>query len=318
MPPVPDQTVPYHIPVLLEPTLDALHIKPDGTYVDVTFGGGGHSAAIAERLGPQGKLISFDQDPDAQANSHRIKHPNFTLVAANFRHLFRFLRLHNGGQLVDGVLADLGVSSHQFDTPERGFSIRFDAELDMRMDPAIDRTAANILQNYNEKQLHQIFGQYGEVKNARTLARTVVQQRGSQPLQTTEQLKTAIASCLPFRKEHKYLAQVFQALRIEVNQEMEALKEMLLQTAKVIKPGGRLVVMSYHSLEDRLVKNYMAMGKFSGQPEKNFYGHLIAPFKPEPRKPILASEEEIQQNSRARSVRLRAAVRAEDPVSNKR
>ena len=300
----------YHRPVLLAECIAALDLQPGGRYVDVTFGGGGHSARILETL-KTGHLYSFDQDGDAAAEAQALARPQFTFIKANFRDLAAELARRDALP-VDGLLADLGVSSHQFDTPERGFSTRFDGPLDMRMDGEGGLTAANVLNDYKEADLHRIFGMYGEVTNARTLAATVVQARRGRPLTTIEELKTAIHAVMPRGKENKYLAQVFQALRIEVNQEMEALQEMLTQTAQVLRPGGRLVVMSYHSLEDRLVKNYMAKGKFFGDVEKDFFGHVSRPFTALNRRPEEASAEEIAHNSRARSAKLRVAERNAD------
>ncbi|MBC6988605.1 16S rRNA (cytosine(1402)-N(4))-methyltransferase RsmH [Hymenobacter sp. BT491] len=298
----------YHRPVMLAECLDALGLRPDGCYVDVTFGGGGHSARMLERL-TTGHLYSFDQDADAEQEAAKLAQPQFTFIRANFRDLHQELDERNALP-VDGLLADLGVSSHQFDTAERGFSTRFDGPLDMRMDPEGERTAADVVADYSEAELHRIFGMYGEVTNARTLAQTVVSARRAQAIRTIGDLKKAIASCTPRGKENKYLAQVFQALRIEVNDEMSALQEMLLQTAQVLRPGGRLVVMSYHSLEDRLVKNFMAKGKFFGEVEKDLFGHQHRPFDVLTRKPVEASAEEIAINSRARSAKLRVAVRS--------
>ena len=297
----------YHRPVMLAQCLAALDLQPDGRYVDVTFGGGGHSARILEKL-ITGHLYGFDQDADAEAEAAKLERPQFTFVKANFRDLTAELQ-QLGALPVDGLLADLGVSSHQFDTPERGFSTRFDGPLDMRMDPDGPLTAAGILNDYKEADLHRIFGMYGEVTNARTLAHTVVAARRGRALATIAELKEAIRPCTPRGKENKYLAQVFQALRIEVNQEMQALQEMLLQTAEVLRPGGRLVVMSYHSLEDRLVKNFIAKGKFFGAVEKDFFGNESKPFEAVNRKPEEAGPEETAINSRARSAKLRVAIR---------
>ncbi|AMJ65079.1 ribosomal RNA small subunit methyltransferase H [Hymenobacter sp. PAMC 26628] len=306
MEPRPNDTA-YHRPVLLAECLAGLDVQPGGRYVDVTFGGGGHSARLLERL-TTGHLYSFDQDADAEAEAARLARPQFTFVRANFRDLAAELRRRDALP-VDGLLADLGVSSHQFDTPERGFSTRFDGPLDMRMDTDGGPTAADVLNDYKEADLHRIFGMYGEVTNARTLAATVVQGRRGRPLATIQELKTAIQSVMPRGKENKYLAQVFQALRIEVNQEMDALQEMLLQTAEVLRPGGRLVVLSYHSLEDRLAKNFIGKGKFFGEVEKDFFGHETKPFTALNRRPEEASAEEVALNSRARSAKLRVAVR---------
>jgi 16S rRNA (cytosine1402-N4)-methyltransferase len=294
----------YHVPVMLQPCIDGLNIKPDGVYVDVTFGGGGHSREILKHLGPKGRLIAFDQDPDAQANI--LADDRFVFIDQNFGFLKNNLRL-KGFREVDGILADLGVSSHQFDVPQRGFSIRHNADLDMRMDQHRDLTAAEILNTYTEDKLHKIFGIYGEVKNAKSLARAIVTSRLDQPFTDIDSLKSAIASYIPKGKENKYLAQVFQALRIEVNAEIQVLEDFLQQAADVLKPGGHLVVMSYHSLEDRPVKNFMAKGKFQGEVEKDFFGNQQKPFNVITRKAIIATDEEIAQNNRARSAKLRIA-----------
>ena len=296
----------YHNPVMLQECMEGLNIKPDGIYVDVTFGGGGHSREILKRLGPKGRLLAFDQDADAQKNLP--KDDRLTFIDQNFRYLKNNCRLQ-GAIPADGILADLGVSSHQFDQPERGFSIRFDADLDMRMDQGSSLTAKQIVNTYSEEKLHRIFGIYGEIKNAKTLAQTLVTQRLNKPIDTVDELKKAISKLIPKGKENKYLAQVFQALRIEVNQELEALKEFLEQTVDVLKTQGRLVVMSYHSLEDRLVKNFIAKGKFQGEVEKDFFGNQIKPLESITRKAIVASEEEIKLNNRARSAKLRIAVK---------
>lgn len=296
----------YHVPVMLQECMDALHIQPGGVYIDVTFGGGGHSRELLKKLGADGKLYAFDQDPDALRNV--LDDDRFELIHQNFRFLKNNLRLH-GVKQVDGILADLGVSSHQFDDAGRGFSIRYDADLDMRMDQASDLDAQQILNTYAEQELHRIFGMYGEIQNAKSLAKTIVTARLSHPIQSVAQLKEVIKRLVPKGKEHKYHAQVFQALRIEVNQELEALREFLEQTVSVLKPGGRLVVMSYHSLEDRLVKNFMLKGKFKGEVEKDFYGNEIKPFRMVSRKAITASGDEIKVNNRARSAKLRVAER---------
>ena len=295
----------YHRPVLLQESVEGLAIKPEGIYVDVTFGGGGHSTLIASQL-TTGHLYGFDQDTDAEQEAEKLNSSAFTFVKANFRYLKKYLRLH-GVRQVDGILADLGVSSFQFDTSARGFSTRFDGPLDMRMDQQGSKTAQDILQTYAEEELHKMFGIYGEVKNARTLARTIVLRRATQDLATIGQFKQAIASCMPKGKENKYLAQVFQALRIEVNDEMKALEEMLLQTVEVLKPGGRLVVISYHSLEDRLVKNFIGKGKFFGEVEKDFFGNEIKPLAAVYRKALTPSALELQENNRSRSAKLRIA-----------
>lgn len=297
----------YHRPVMLRECLEALQLQPGGRYVDVTFGGGGHSARILEHL-TTGHLYSFDQDADAEREAAKLARPQFTFIRANFRDLHPELQAA-GALPVDGLLADLGVSSHQFDTPARGFSTRFDGPLDMRMNADQGTTAADIINEYPEADLHRIFGMYGEVTNARTLAQTVASARRGQTISTSAELKKVIASCTPRGKENKYLAQVFQALRIEANDEMKALQDMLSATAKVLRPGGRLVVMSYHSLEDRLVKNFMAKGKFFGEAEKDLFGNTNQPFDVLTRKPVEASAVEVATNSRARSAKLRIAIK---------
>jgi 16S rRNA (cytosine1402-N4)-methyltransferase len=291
---------------MLKECIEGLNIRPDGTYVDVTFGGGGHSREIMKHLGDGGRLLAFDQDADAQQNV--IDDDRFEFIDQNFRYLKNFCRLHNAIP-VNGILADLGVSSYQFDQAERGFSIRFDADLDMRMNRSGGLSAKDIVNTYDEADLHRIFGIYGEIKNAKSLARTIVTARLNTPINTVADLKNVIIGLIPRGKENKYLAQVFQALRIEVNQELEALKDFLIQSAEVLVSGGRLVVMSYHSLEDRLVKNFIAKGKFSGEVEKDFYGNDQKPFEAVSRGAITASEEEIKNNNRARSAKLRIAVK---------
>jgi 16S rRNA (cytosine1402-N4)-methyltransferase len=295
----------YHRPVMLQESIQGLNIDPKGIYVDVTFGGGGHSLKILENL-REGRLIAFDQDEDAMKQADTISSRSFTFCQANFMHMKKYLRL-NGVSQVNGILADLGVSSHQIDSAERGFSTRFEGPLDMRMDRTSPRTAAQVLNDSKEEQLHKIFGMYGELKNAKTAAHLITQQRAKQPIATTTELKTALQPVAPRGKENKYFAQVFQALRIEVNEEMKALENFLHQCGEVISPGGRLVVISYHSLEDRLVKNYMNKGKMFGDVEKDFYGNEIRPFNPINRKPLEASEAEIEENGRARSAKLRVA-----------
>ena len=297
----------YHRPVLLKESIDGLNIQPDGIYVDATFGGGGHTMKILERL-MGGRLISFDQDEDAAKEAEKIKHRSFTFCQANFRYLKQYLKL-NGINRVNGILADLGVSSHQFDTAERGFSTRLEGPLDMRMQKESRLTAAKVVNEYPEDRLHKIFGMYGELKNARTAAKMVVQARLLHPLKSTLDLKKALTAVTPKGKENKYFAQVFQALRIEVNEEMQALEDFLHQSGEVMEKGGRLVVISYHSLEDRMVKNYINTGKIHGEVEKDFYGNKIKPFEAVNRKPIEASEEEIESNNRARSARMRVAER---------
>lgn len=299
----------YHVPVMLQECLDGLNINPDGVYVDVTFGGGGHSRAIFEKLSSKGKLIVFDQDPDARANAWEA--PNFHFVAANFAFLKNHLRVL-GVPALDGILADLGVSSHQFDDAKRGFSIRSNEALDMRMNQAGDFTAAKIVQTYDEEQLAAIFRKYGELDHPFKTAVELVKARNKSKIRTTGELMEALMPVAPKFKDHKFFAQVFQALRIEVNQEMEVLEKFLLQTADVLKPGGRLVVMSYHSLEDRLVKNLMKRGNLDGSIEKDFFGKVLKPFEEVNRKPILPAEEEIQRNTRARSAKLRIAKRVSD------
>lgn len=290
--------------MMLQPCIEGLNINPDGVYVDVTFGGGGHSREILKHLSDKGKLIAFDQDPDAQQNIPDDK--RLVFIDQNFGFLKNNLRL-NGVRQVDGILADLGVSSHQFDVPQRGFSIRHNADLDMRMDQHRHLTAAEVLNTYTEDKLHKIFGIYGEVKNAKSLARAIVTARLEMPFTDIDSLKAAISAYIPKGKENKYLAQVFQALRIEVNAEIQVLEDFLQQAADVLRPGGRLVVMSYHSLEDRPVKNFMAKGKFQGEVEKDFFGNQQKPFNVVTRKAVVASDEEIVLNNRARSAKLRIA-----------
>lgn len=293
----------YHNPVLLHETVGGLNIKPDGIYVDVTFGGGGHSKEILRRLGPNGKLFGFDQDEDAWNNA--LPDERFTLVQENFRYIKRFLRFH-GVKSVDGILADLGVSSHQFDVPERGFSTRFDADLDMRMSKRNELDAYKVINEYDESNLKRVFLDYGELKVAPALARTIVEAREKKDIKTTEELKTVLAKYLPEKVKNKVLAQIYQAIRIEVNQEMEVLKEFLEQSLEILNPGGRLSVISYHSLEDRLVKRFMKNGLFEGEPERDFFGNFSVPFKLVG-KLIVPTEAEIKINNRARSAKLRIA-----------
>ena len=293
----------YHNPVLLQASVDGLNIKPDGIYVDVTFGGGGHSAAILKRLGPNGKLFAFDQDEDALANA--IPDERFTLINENFRFIKRFLRFY-GVKSVDGILADLGVSSHQFDVAERGFSTRFDAELDMRMSQKNDLNAYRVVNEYDDANLRRVFLDYGELKNAPVLARTIIEARAERPIKTTDELKEVIAKYLPERVRNKILAQIYQAIRIEVNQEMDVLKEFLEQSLEILNSGGRLSVISYHSLEDRLVKRFMKNGMFEGEPERDFFGNFSVPFKTIG-KLIVPDSAEIKSNNRARSAKLRIA-----------
>ena len=296
-------TMEYHNPVLLHPTVDGLNIKPDGIYVDVTFGGGGHSKEILRRLGPNGKLFAFDQDEDALANA--LPDERFTLINENFRFIKRFLRFH-GVKSVDGILADLGVSSHQFDVPERGFSTRFDAELDMRMSQKNDLSAYRVVNEYEEQDLRRVFFDYGELKNAPLLARTIVEAREHYPIKTTDELKDVLAKFLPERVKNKILAQIYQAIRIEVNQEMDVLKEFIEQSLEILNPGGRFSVISYHSLEDRLVKRFIKNGMFEGEPERDFFGNFSVPYKTIG-KLIVPDEAEIKINNRARSAKLRIA-----------
>ena len=295
----------YHVPVLLKESLEGLAIDPAGTYVDLTFGGGGHSRAILACLGSTGRLFAFDQDPEAQQNA--IDDERFTLIPQNFRHIKRFLRFY-GVKQVDGVLADFGVSSYQFDTAERGFSTRFEAALDMRMNPSSPLSAYEVVNTYDEEALSTLFFRYGELSQSRQIARTIVQQRSEQPIATTGELKQAVQRFLPKGKENKVLAQLYQAIRIEVNHELAALEEMLLQLPEVVRPKGRIALISYHSLEDRLVKRFIRDGQFSGEPQKDFYGNLLTPFQ-KVGKAIVATQEEIAQNNRARSAVLRVAER---------
>ncbi|WP_175513990.1 16S rRNA (cytosine(1402)-N(4))-methyltransferase RsmH [Flavobacterium degerlachei] len=296
-------TMEYHNPVLLKESVDGLNIKPDGIYVDVTFGGGGHSKEILSRLGPNGKLFAFDQDEDALANA--LDDERFVLINENFRFIKRFLRFY-GVKSVDGILGDLGVSSHQFDVAERGFSTRFDAELDMRMSQKNDLNANRVVNEYDEANLKRVFLDYGELKNAPVLARTIVQAREERPITTTDDLKEVLAKFLPERVRNKILAQIYQAIRIEVNQEMDVLKEFLEQSLEILNKGGRLSVISYHSLEDRLVKRFMKNGMFEGEPERDFFGNFSVPFKTVG-KLIVPNNEEIKLNNRARSAKLRIA-----------
>ncbi len=292
----------YHQPVMLNECIEGLNIRPDGTYVDATFGGGGHSRAILSHLGETGRLIAFDQDADALANA--LDDPRFTLLNENFRHAKSFLRLH-GVRKVDGILADLGVSSHQFDVAERGFSTRYDGALDLRMDQRQELTARDIVNNADEQELTRLLRLYGELPNARQMAKAIVSARANKAIETTFDLREAVSRHLPRGLENKYLAMLFQALRIEVNGELDALQALLRQAVELLNPGGRVVVMSYHSLEDRLVKNFFKTGNFEGVLEKDFYGNPIVPLRVVTRKAVTASEEELQRNNRARSAKLR-------------
>ena len=295
----------YHNPVMLEECIEGLKIHPDGVYADVTYGGGGHSRAILSKL-TTGHLYAFDQDEDAQQNI--IDDPRFTFIPQNFKYFKNFIQLYHNGK-IDGVLADLGVSSHQFDTPEKGFSTRFEGHLDMRMSQSNPTDAAIIVNTYDQADLARILSLYGEVQQAHLIAADIVMARDNEPIETTEELKAAVARRLPRGRENKVLAQIFQALRIEVNQELEALTAFLSQCADVLNPGGRLVVMSYHSLEDRLVKNFMKTGNAEGKEDKDFFGNLLTPYRLITRKPTVPSDEEMERNSRARSAKLRIAER---------
>jgi 16S rRNA (cytosine1402-N4)-methyltransferase len=296
----------YHTSVMLSECIDGLRIDPAGTYVDVTFGGGGHSKAILAQLGPEGKLFSFDQDPDAWEQAEKIDDERLTLITANFRHLEKYLRLHRV-KLVDGILADFGVSSFQLDAPERGFSIRFDGPLDMRMGPSASMTAAELLNGYSALELQRILGMYGEVKNAKTLAQAIIQARTTKPLETTQEFKEILNKLAPKHREFKYFAQVFQAIRIEVNQELAVIEEFLAQAPSVLKADGRLVIMSFHSLEDRLVKNFIKAGNVQGKEDKDLFGVVHRPLESVTRKPTTASENELKLNPRSRSAKLRIA-----------
>lgn len=294
----------YHIPALLAPVIQGLDIKPDGSYVDATFGGGGHSRAIVAELSERGHLYGFDQDSDARANA--IDDPRFTFVYGNFRFMRNFLRYY-GVDAVDGILADLGVSFHHFDDPDRGFSFRSDGPLDMRMNRNSSRSAAWVVNNYTEEQLADMFYLYGELKNARKFASVLVKARSKAPIETTEQLLAAVAPLINPKKEKKELAQVFQALRIVVNNEIDALRDFLVQSLESLKPGGRLAVITYHSLEDRLVKNFMRTGNLEGKDARDFYGRNLSPFKLLTSKPIVADDDEVERNPRSRSAKLRIA-----------
>ncbi|MEE1541618.1 MAG: 16S rRNA (cytosine(1402)-N(4))-methyltransferase RsmH [Paludibacteraceae bacterium] len=294
----------YHIPALLNPCMEGLDIKPDGVYVDVTFGGGGHSREILKRLGDNGRLISFDQDADAIRNV--IDDDRFTFVRSNFKYLSNFLKYH-GVEKVDGILADLGVSFHHFDDSSRGFSFRFDGKLDMRMNTEAGLKASDVLENYSEEQLADVFFYYGELKNARKIASVIVKSREEKKIETISQLLDLLEPLMGKDRQKKDLAKVFQALRIEVNKEMDVLKRLLTQARNVLKPGGRIVVLTYHSLEDRLVKNFLKAGNFEGKVEQDFYGNRLSPFKLVNNKVIVPDAEEIERNPRSRSAKLRVA-----------
>lgn len=294
----------YHNPALLQESVDGLAVVADGRYVDVTFGGGGHSKEILKRLSTNGRLFAFDQDPDAEHN--RLEDDRFSLINQNFSFLKNFLRMYNAIP-VDGVLADLGVSFHQFDVPERGFSFRFSGPLDMRMDQKRKLTAAKVVNTYSVEQLEQIFKEYGELRMAKQVVRRIETARLEKKINTVEELKGLLKNMVPEKMEHKFLAQVFQALRIEVNEELKVIQDLLEQTAEVLREGGRMSIITYHSLEDRLVKNFFKTGNVQGKVEKDFYGNLIRPLEPVNRKPIVPSEEEVRNNNRARSAKLRIA-----------
>lgn len=304
----------YHKPVLAAESIAALAIKPEGTYVDATFGGGGHSALILNTLGDKGRLIGFDQDEDASANV--LEDERFTFVQHNFRYLKRFLKLH-GFRKVDGILADLGVSSHQIDEKERGFSHRFESQLDMRMNQKGKQDATDILNSYTANQLQAIFSQYGELRNARTLAQQIVQHRINRPIHTVSDLLNIMEPLIRGQRQ-RYLSQVFQALRIEVNDEIDALHDFLMQALEVLKPGGRLVVISYHSIEDRIVKNFLRSGSIDGTIEKDFYGNIFRPFTRITKKPIVPNETELKENPRSRSARLRVGEKLEKEVKGEK
>ncbi len=298
----------YHRPVMLEASIDALVTSPEGVYVDATFGGGGHSRAILERLHAKGRLLAFDQDRDAAAIAQQITDSRFTFIHANFKFIRHFLEFH-GITNVNGLFADLGVSSHQLDTAERGFSTRFDGPLDMRMDASQVLTAAAVVNTYTQQELHKILGMYGEIKNAKTLAGVLVQARANREIKSTHELIAVLKPLAPREKVNKYYAQVFQALRIEVNAELDVLEDFLLEASQIICPEGRLVVLTYHSLEDRPVKNFIQKGKCFGEVEKDFFGNVQRPFDPLFRQAIVAENEEILRNPRARSAKLRAGIK---------
>ncbi len=308
-----NETGSYHQPVMVAECLEGLALRADGGYVDATFGGGGHSRAILSLLGPEGRLLAFDRDSEALANAPDDS--RLTMIGEDFRHLKRFLRLY-GVRHIDGLLADLGVSSHQLDAAERGFSTRMDGPLDLRMDRRSGTTAADLVNTMEASELESLLRLYGELPNARPLAAAIVAARQEQPIATTGALCEAVRRLLPRGRENKVLAQLFQALRIEVNGELEALKALLEQGAELLNPGGRMCIMSYHSLEDRLVKNYFRSGHFDGSEEKDFYGNLIAPLRPVSRKAVTAGDAELQRNNRARSAKLRVAEKPESKTEN--
>ena len=295
----------YHEPVMLKESIDGLNLRPEGTYVDATFGGGGHSCAILEKL-QDGKIIAFDMDEDAKKNAP--KDERFTLINHNFRYMRNFLR-YMKIEKVDGILADLGISSHQIDERKRGFTFMHQTNLDMRMDKHAETDAIDILNNYEQQQLANIFFEFGEIHNSKKLAKSIVSARKSKRINTTSDLKEAAINCIPKNNENKYLAKLFQALRIEVNKELDSLRELLMQSTEILEKNSRLVIITYHSLEDRLVKNFIKQGKFSGQAEKDLYGNIDVPFKAVNRKVITPSEEELKRNRRSRSAKLRIAKR---------
>lgn len=297
-------TMVYHIPALLPQALESLNIKPEGTYADVTFGGGGHSRAIIEQIGPEGHLYGFDRDTEAAARA--IDDPRFTMVLSNFRYIANFLRFYDAGEL-DGLLADLGVSFHHFDSAERGFSFRMNGPLDMRMNLNARLTAAKVVNDYDEQRLADILYLYGELKTARRIANAIVKARALKPIETTDQLAAIVEPLINPRQQRKEMAQIFQALRIEVNGEMEALAELLTASTSVLKPGGRLVIITYHSLEDRMVKNFMRTGNLNGTDNKDFFGRSLSPFKLITSSPIVPDDEEIENNPRSRSAKMRVA-----------
>ncbi|MES2628551.1 MAG: 16S rRNA (cytosine(1402)-N(4))-methyltransferase RsmH [Bacteroidota bacterium] len=304
----------YHVPVLLHESVDGLDIKPDGTYVDVTFGGGGHSREILKRLGEKGRLIAFDQDTEALENAPEDE--RFLLINQNFGFLKNYLKLYKI-TAVDGILADLGVSSHQFDSAERGFSLRFDGPLDMRMNTNSSLTAATVVNTYEEAELKRILKLYGELDQPGRIASAICRDRAVKPYETIEELKKSLEKFAPRQKWHQFFAKLFQALRIEVNQEMKVLEDLLKQSVEMLAPGGRLVVISYHSLEDRMAKNYVKAGNLEGEQSKDFYGNLLRPLEPVGKQPLIPTDEEIERNNRARSAKLRIARRTNEQVQGK-
>jgi 16S rRNA (cytosine1402-N4)-methyltransferase len=301
----------YHIPALLMPTVDGLDLQPDGHYVDVTFGGGGHSREILNRLSADGRLYGFDQDEDTERNI--VDDQRFTFVRSNFRYLQNWMRYY-GEEHIDGLLADLGVSSHHFDDSERGFSFRFDGALDMRMNTLASKTAADVVNGYEEEALSDVLYLYGELRNSRRIAAAIVKRRAEKPITTIEDLRGVLEPFFPREREKKEMARAFQALRIEVNEEMDALREMLTAATRLLRPGGRLAVLTYHSLEDRIVKNFIRSGNAEGHSEKDFYGNTHSPYKAVNNRVIVPDEEEIARNPRSRSAKLRIAERTDEEV----